>query len=88
MLSLLCFLRRLHEFTAQRDPWRGVLATDSQSLLDTIRGHYQHPHDKLTMTDGKSRMLLGHWRNSVRSGTLYPLSVLSWRRCHISHSNM
>ena len=36
MLSALCFLRRLAEFIGQRDEWHGILATDSQSLLDTI----------------------------------------------------
>ena len=41
MLSVLCFLRRLAEFIGQRDEWKGILATDSQSLLDTITdGHY------------------------------------------------
>ncbi|KAI2499304.1 hypothetical protein MHU86_15148 [Fragilaria crotonensis] len=45
MLTILCFLRRLAEFTIQVEPWTGILATDSQSLLDTItvkppkRGH-------------------------------------------------
>jgi hypothetical protein len=36
MLATLCFLKRLAEFTGQHEPWAGVLATDSQSLLDTI----------------------------------------------------
>lgn len=36
MLAILCFLRRLSEFTTQMEPWRGILATDSQSLLETI----------------------------------------------------
>ena len=36
MLTILCFLRRLAEFTTQMEPWRGILATDSKSLLDTI----------------------------------------------------
>lgn len=36
MLTILCFLRRLAEFTTQVEPWTGILATDSQSLLDTI----------------------------------------------------
>ena len=46
MLSLLCFLRRLHEFTGQCEPWVGTLATDSQSLLDTIKGHSPQPEDQ------------------------------------------
>ena len=36
MLSLLCFLKRLAEFLGQNDEWQGIVATDSQSLLDTI----------------------------------------------------
>ena len=38
MLSLLCFLKRLAEFTNQWEPWRGTVATDSQSLIDTLHG--------------------------------------------------
>ena len=39
MLSMLCFLRpRLAEFTTQHEPWKGIIATDSLSLIDTIRG--------------------------------------------------
>jgi hypothetical protein len=36
MLAVLSFLQRLAEFTGQHEPWVGVLATDSQRLLDTI----------------------------------------------------
>jgi hypothetical protein len=36
MLAILRFLRRLAEFTTQMEPWTGILATDSLSLLDTI----------------------------------------------------
>ena len=43
MLAILCFLRRLGEFTGIFEPWEGIsiatsIATDSLSLLDTIRG--------------------------------------------------
>ena len=38
MLALLCFLRRLSEFTQAHEPWTGTLATDSKSLIDTIYG--------------------------------------------------
>ena len=38
MLALLCFLKRLAEFTNQWDPWHGTVATDSLSLTDTLRG--------------------------------------------------
>ena len=36
MLAILCYLRRLAEFTTNVEPWTGILATDSQSLLETI----------------------------------------------------
>ena len=36
MLSGLCFLRRLLEFTGQSHAWHGILGTDSQSLIDTV----------------------------------------------------
>jgi hypothetical protein len=36
LLSLLCFLRRLAEFTGKHDPWFGIVATDSQSLINTV----------------------------------------------------
>ena len=37
-LAILCFLRRLREFTGQQsNPLTGILATDSLSLLDTLR---------------------------------------------------
>lgn len=35
MLSMLCFLRRLAELTGRPSLWSGIVATDSQSLLDT-----------------------------------------------------
>ena len=37
MLATLCFLRRLAEYTNHADAWwNGILATDSQSLLEAI----------------------------------------------------
>jgi hypothetical protein len=36
MLSILCFLYRLVEFTGKHDQWHGILTTDSQSLLDSL----------------------------------------------------
>ncbi|KAI2493087.1 hypothetical protein MHU86_21471 [Fragilaria crotonensis] len=42
MLAILCFLKRLAEFTYQYEPWQGILATDSLSLIDTIRGVTRH----------------------------------------------
>lgn len=41
MLTVLCYLGRLAEFTGQTTPWVGVLATDSQSLLDSISTRVQ-----------------------------------------------
>ena len=38
LLSMLCFFRRLAEYTHQHEPWTGILATDSLRLIDTIRG--------------------------------------------------
>ena len=38
MLAMLCFLRRLAEYTHQHEQWKGIIATDSLSLIDTIRG--------------------------------------------------
>ncbi|KAI2502879.1 hypothetical protein MHU86_11548 [Fragilaria crotonensis] len=38
MLAMLCFLKRLAEFTYQHEPWQGTLATDSLSLVDTVLG--------------------------------------------------
>jgi hypothetical protein len=37
MLALLSFLKRLAEFIQLHEPWVGVLATDSKSLIDTVR---------------------------------------------------
>ncbi|KAI2500299.1 hypothetical protein MHU86_14179 [Fragilaria crotonensis] len=38
MLAMLSFLKRLAEFTYQHEQWHGIIATDSLSLIDTIRG--------------------------------------------------
>jgi hypothetical protein len=38
MLSLLRFLIRNAEYTSMHFPWIGIIATDSQSLLDTLNG--------------------------------------------------
>lgn len=38
MLTMQCFLKRLAEFTYQHEPWHGVIATDSLSSIDTLRG--------------------------------------------------
>ena len=36
MLAVLCLLNRLAIFTNQNYPWQGILATDSQSLLEAL----------------------------------------------------
>lgn len=36
-MSAARFLIRLREFTGQVDDWQGLVATDSQSILDTLR---------------------------------------------------
>jgi hypothetical protein len=38
LLSLLRFLIRIAEYTMMHEPWTGIVATDSQSLLDTLFG--------------------------------------------------
>jgi hypothetical protein len=37
MLALLLFLTRLAEFIQIHEPWTGIIATDSKSLIDTVR---------------------------------------------------
>jgi hypothetical protein len=41
MLALLSFLKRLQEFTYLHEPLHGIIATDSKSLVDTIRGPHR-----------------------------------------------
>jgi hypothetical protein len=38
MLAMLLFLQRLAEFIQLHEAWKGIIATDSKSLIDTIRG--------------------------------------------------
>jgi hypothetical protein len=38
LLSFLLFLRRVSEFTFMLNPWIGTIATDSESLLKTLKG--------------------------------------------------
>lgn len=65
MLSLLCFLIRLTEYTHQTDAWEGHLAMDSHSLLDTLfglkeltRGHSSLQNTQLAELD---EMILECW---------------------------
>jgi hypothetical protein len=44
-LSMLCFLNRIAEFTMKHEPWRGIVATDRQSVIFTIqRCQRDEPH--------------------------------------------
>lgn len=36
MLALLVFLQRLAEYIQLHEPWQGIIATDSKSLIDTV----------------------------------------------------
>lgn len=38
LLSLVLYLRRVAEFTSRHEPWIGIIATDSKSLLQTLKG--------------------------------------------------
>ncbi|KAI2505036.1 hypothetical protein MHU86_9392 [Fragilaria crotonensis] len=46
MLSFLRFLLRIKEFTYMHEPWRGVLATDSQGVLDTLQEGDRDPQEQ------------------------------------------
>ena len=39
ILAFLRFLIRISHFTQMHEPWHGILATDCQSVLDTLFGH-------------------------------------------------
>jgi hypothetical protein len=45
LLSFLRFLIRIKEFTGMQDPWVGVVATDSQGVLDTLQVGDPDPQD-------------------------------------------
>lgn len=36
MLSILCFLIRIAQFANMDDPWRGLVGTDNQSMIDRM----------------------------------------------------
>jgi hypothetical protein len=42
LLSLLCFLHCLAEFTGYNEQWHGIVATDSQSLINTVMDTSKH----------------------------------------------
>jgi hypothetical protein len=41
LLALLLFLQRLAEYIQQHEPWVGMIATDSKSLVDTVGAQYK-----------------------------------------------
>ena len=56
LLSLLRFLIRIAEYTMMHEPWQGIVATDSKSLLDTVFGKadsstYHQAHSNLPVLD-------------------------------------
>ena len=56
MLSLLRFLLRIKEFTGMHEPWTGVIATDSQGVLDTLQTGDNDPQavdDPVDLDHGK-----------------------------------
>ena len=55
ILSFLRFLIRISHFTQMHDQWHGVLATDSQSVLDTLFGRdSDNPHHDHSMQRGRA----------------------------------
>ena len=50
MLAVTRFLIRLGEFTGQVEEWQGILATDSQSVLDTIAHVHTMPEARAPAT--------------------------------------
>ena len=58
MLAMLSFLKRLAEFTHQHTPWQGLLATDSLSLIDTIRGSKKHALGHVASADFEPEQVL------------------------------
>ena len=51
MLALLCLLQRLAKYIQLHEPWHGVIATDSKSLIDKVRGpcHHHNGHSQGTV---------------------------------------
>ena len=47
MLALLIFLQRIAEYTQRHESWEGILATDSKSIIDTVKGKQRsHPESQ------------------------------------------
>ena len=60
MLAGLCFLRRLAEYTGRIPDWRGILGTDSQSLIDTILGQHFIPIQSTVDDDAPLARVVRH----------------------------
>jgi hypothetical protein len=50
MLALLSFLKRLAKYIQLHNPWQGIIATDSKSLIDTIHRPRQMQLDPAQVT--------------------------------------
>ena len=50
MLALLVFLHRLAEYIHLHEPWKGIIATDSKSIIDTVLGTIRERHDSTKRT--------------------------------------
>lgn len=66
MLFVLCFLCRLADFTGHHDLWRRVIATESQSLIDTTL-------EKRFPTPAEPDMARSETESSVKSHPLDPM---------------
>ena len=59
MLAVTLFLARLGDFTGHFDDWNGVIATDSQSVLDTIQQSIEVPNPT---SQESMRLYQGEWK--------------------------
>ena len=85
MLAILCFLNRLAIFTNQNIPWMGVLATDSQSLLEAITikpdMHSQHALYRKLKDDNELEVTCPEW--DLLSSIL--LEIRKWPEVRLQH---
>ena len=63
MLALLVFLKRLAEYIQLHEPWKGIIATDSKSIIDTVRGTIREQSDpsKLSLYQRPLNPLSPEW---------------------------
>jgi hypothetical protein len=62
MLAVTRFLARLGQFKGHCDDWNGVIATDSQSVLDTIQQCLEVPNPT---SQESIRLYQGEWKTLV-----------------------